>query len=391
MTQTDMLIEQAANRNAEAFAQIVTQYQRLVLATCRRRLTDPADVDDAVQETFLRLAQKASQVRSNLGGWLHVCAVNVSIDMNRRRGSRRRYELAAAEVTAAKIDAHEALRELREHIDLAMEKLDARQRELIIQRFFVGRSQSELAAEAGISPSTISHRLDRAIEKLRKYFNSMGCMGIGAATLVGLMEAEHASATMPAALTANIMKIGLSGVSGGGSGGSIGVMTTVAVLGIVATLAIALGMGIYLGWDAQPIAAKIAPPPSAAMPANMLALQPHALVPATTHPSKDSMAPGTHPVEDYLGKWTGKWDNTWTVEFTITQNRRTQQLSVLYVWEEEQGKPMWRMQRTGKVQGNMLKSGQSIDIILSEIDPNKAQAIGHFATQRTANLVRQKR
>jgi len=93
MTQGNPLLDYAEHRSAEAFARIVDRYQRLIFATCRRKL-HPDDVDDAVQETFLRLAQRAGEVRSNVGGWLHACAVNVAIDMNRRRSARQRHESA---------------------------------------------------------------------------------------------------------------------------------------------------------------------------------------------------------------------------------------------------------------------------------------------------------
>jgi hypothetical protein len=62
---------------------------------------------------------------------------------------------------------------------------------------------------------------------------------------------------------------------------------------------------------------------------------------------------------------------------------------VLYVWEEQQGKPMWHQDRKGTLVGNVLRAGGSIDITLSDTDPNKAQAVGNFPTRRTAELVRQ--
>ena len=233
------LAEYVRTRDAEAFAEVVTQYQSLVFATCRRQLRNPADVEDAVQETFLRLAQKASQLHTNLGAWLHTCAVNVSIDINRRRQSRARHESAAANATA-KDDPDRALADLREHLDVALQKLSESQRELIIERFFKGTSQVDLAARAGVSPSTMSHHLDRAIEALRGHLKAMGCVGVtgSAAVLLEALQAEHSSATVGQALTANLMKIGLSGV---GAGASVSVAGW--LIGVAALLLVAIG-----GW-----------------------------------------------------------------------------------------------------------------------------------------------
>src|ERR1700677_1137440 len=92
MTESELLIRYARRRDAEAFAVLVERYQRLIFSTCRRRLHHSADVDDAVQETFLRMAKASGSVRSNVGAWLHRCATNVSTDLNRRRQTRERHE-----------------------------------------------------------------------------------------------------------------------------------------------------------------------------------------------------------------------------------------------------------------------------------------------------------
>lgn len=67
MTDTTLAQSYAATRDPEAFAALVTAYQQMVYSTCRRRLHNAGDLDDAVQETFLRLAQNAGTLRTNLG------------------------------------------------------------------------------------------------------------------------------------------------------------------------------------------------------------------------------------------------------------------------------------------------------------------------------------
>src|ERR1700761_4693032 len=93
----DLLSRYTSFRDAEAFAQIVERYQRLVFATCRRILRDPNNLDDAAQETFLRLTKNVRAKGINLGPWLHCCARNVAIDFNRRQATRLRHESAAAQ------------------------------------------------------------------------------------------------------------------------------------------------------------------------------------------------------------------------------------------------------------------------------------------------------
>src|SRR5690606_14744328 len=169
----ELLQQYARTRDAEAFAQLVERYQSLVFATCRRRLHTTADLDDAVQETFLRLATKSAEIRANLGAWLHTCAVNVATDLNRRRATTHRHERAVARPELTTDEAQRTLAELRDHLDAAMLRLDSDQRELIIQRFFEGRPQTEIAAAENVTPAAISRRLDRAIAALRDQIAQM--------------------------------------------------------------------------------------------------------------------------------------------------------------------------------------------------------------------------
>lgn len=93
--------------------------------------------------------------------------------------------------------------------------------------------------------------------------------------------------------------------------------------------------------------------------------------------------------EDFLGRWSGKWDNTWRVQFTIAQDRQTRQLLVAYEWEETLGRPFWRQDHKATPVAGSLRL-PAITISISARDPNRGLAVGHFANQRMAYLVREK-
>jgi RNA polymerase sigma-70 factor (ECF subfamily) len=263
MTELDLLNRYAHDRDAEAFAQLVDCYQRLILSTCRRRLHDAADLDDAVQETFLRMAKAAGTLRNNVGAWLHRCAVNVSTDYNRRRDARLRHESQAVQNPAASA-AQQELAELREHLDAALEKLDTSERELIVRRFFIGRSQVELASEAGVAPSTISVRLNQAIEHLRDHLKGAGC-AIVAGALVEALQKEAASAAMPPELAAKVARVGLSGIAA--ASGSL-VMLSLALLFLLIFTA-AVGFWIWRGTIRQHTTPAVAAKPTTPPPPTM--------------------------------------------------------------------------------------------------------------------------
>src|SRR6186997_1283854 len=58
-------------------------------AVAYRMLGSSAEVDDAVQETWLRLSRTDTGAVENLGGWLTTVVARVCLDMLRSRKSRR--------------------------------------------------------------------------------------------------------------------------------------------------------------------------------------------------------------------------------------------------------------------------------------------------------------
>jgi RNA polymerase sigma-70 factor (ECF subfamily) len=70
-----------------AFAQIVDIYQRPVFNLCYRMLGDPAEAEDATQETFIRAYTRLASYDPNrkLSSWLLAIASHYCIDQLRRR------------------------------------------------------------------------------------------------------------------------------------------------------------------------------------------------------------------------------------------------------------------------------------------------------------------
>ena len=87
-----------------AFEVLVHRYQAMVVHTCQRVMKSSTDAEDAAQETFLKLARRAGEIRSNVAAWLHACALRTSIDLLRARGTQRRAEAGVVDVDAQTSD-----------------------------------------------------------------------------------------------------------------------------------------------------------------------------------------------------------------------------------------------------------------------------------------------
>lgn len=221
----------------DAFEAIVLRYRDMVFATCLRALGDVAQAEDATQETFLKLAQQAGRVRSNVAAWLHHCAMGTSIDLVRRSDARRRAERGAAAERASVQDAP-AWADLEPVIDRALASLTDADRELIVARYLAGRSQRDLALEAGVSEGALSRRLTKAVDRLRSQLGNAGLAVGGSALLVGALEGASAAAAGPE-LVSSLAKIGLSGV---GRAAPVGRLAVASAVGVGA---LAIGAAVF--------------------------------------------------------------------------------------------------------------------------------------------------
>ncbi|MBL8874541.1 MAG: sigma-70 family RNA polymerase sigma factor [Phycisphaerae bacterium] len=262
----------ASRRDPRAFEVLVFRYEAMVFHTCRRVIASQADAEDAAQETFLKLARRAGEIRSNVAAWLHACALRTSVDLLRSQATRARAE-AGASVPADRSEM--CWREIKPLLDDAIAALDEADRELIVTRFLAGRSQLDMAREARVHPGTMHRRIDAALGRLRTQLAQRGvapALGAGAglgiaggigATLSNESIASvlgHAGAGSPnAMLTPSLVSIGLADVGTGAAVGSAGGTLAAILLASVVGVGV-LGGGLYLASGGGPQGGAVALP-----------------------------------------------------------------------------------------------------------------------------------
>lgn len=180
MEKIDRSPEDFARRDAGLRA-LVDAYRPMVAATCARYLRRPADVDDAVQETFLRLFRHgAGQPIESVPAWLTRVAQTVCLDAIRRRGSdRRRVDEAAIVVPRNRPEPGERLRHdaIEARLALAMRQLPESDQRLIADRFVTELPLRTIAARTGQSIATVSRRASAAVQQLGVVLREMGAPG----------------------------------------------------------------------------------------------------------------------------------------------------------------------------------------------------------------------
>jgi RNA polymerase sigma-70 factor (ECF subfamily) len=171
------LAERLQRRDPQALAELYDRYGRLAYSLIVRVVRDGALAEDLVQETFLRVwnrAQGFDAQRGALGPWLLAVARNRAIDYLRSSGGRERNALELEEVDHPSlytdmerdILASDKARIIR----AALEKLAPNQREVIELAYFEGLTQTEMAERMGQPLGTVKTWVRTALKNLREQF-----------------------------------------------------------------------------------------------------------------------------------------------------------------------------------------------------------------------------
>ena len=149
----------------------------------RRRVPDPSDVEDNVQEVFYELveANRLLMPIDHVTGWLFRVARNRITDLFRKQkpetfsdaaGEDEDGELLPIEELLPSPDAGpEALyvrSVLLDELELALDELPDEQREVFVAHELEGRSFKELSAESGVNINTLLSRKRYAVLHLRQ-------------------------------------------------------------------------------------------------------------------------------------------------------------------------------------------------------------------------------
>jgi RNA polymerase sigma factor (sigma-70 family) len=163
-------------------AEVIARERKRLGSFIRRRVPDPGDAEDILQDVFSELVESVRMLRpiEQVGAWLFQVARNRIIDRFRRRSFEpvpvavdpdSEDGLAALEKLLpspqAGPQARYARRLLLEELDAALEELPAEQRDVFIAHELEGRSFRELAAQTGLNVNTLLSRKRYAVRHLR--------------------------------------------------------------------------------------------------------------------------------------------------------------------------------------------------------------------------------
>jgi RNA polymerase sigma-70 factor (ECF subfamily) len=159
----------AARGDAAAFERLYRAHVARVHGLARWLLGGD-DVEDAVQEVFIRVWEKLGTFsgQSAFGTWLHRVAVNHLLRRRAQRAThRRRHSDDAAHL--GRVAAPVARPDLRVAIERAVDRLPAGAREVFVLHDMEGYKHEEIATMLAVDPGTSRSQLHRARMMLREH------------------------------------------------------------------------------------------------------------------------------------------------------------------------------------------------------------------------------
>jgi RNA polymerase sigma-70 factor (ECF subfamily) len=153
-----------------SFVELYEAHDRLAYAKAMDILRDHQLAEDAVQETFIRVARALARGESPVyaGAWIRRIAHNEALRIaGRRKATDPIHEEPAVAPSQEKVD------DLDEHrkVEETLSAIPADEAALLIERYIENQSAEALGRRRGLSGSGIFRRLRVARERFRRRFD----------------------------------------------------------------------------------------------------------------------------------------------------------------------------------------------------------------------------
>jgi RNA polymerase sigma factor (sigma-70 family) len=167
----------------ERISEVVEREQSRLRNFIRRRVPDPRDAEDILQDVFYELveANRLLMPIEHVTGWLFRVARNRITDLFRKKQPERLDHAAVADEDGERLrledllpspdagpEALYARNVLLDELELAVDELPEEQREVFVAHELEGRSFKEIAALTGVNVNTLLSRKRYAVLHLRE-------------------------------------------------------------------------------------------------------------------------------------------------------------------------------------------------------------------------------
>jgi RNA polymerase sigma-70 factor (ECF subfamily) len=163
------LTHQKQTGDQDAFAELFERYKNLVYKTAFLMLDDANEAEEALQEVFVLVYKSLASfdpAKGALTTWLHRITLNYCLGYRRKR--RFLFESLDEEASTLPSEPAEVHLAEKEVMQQAIAGLSAKQRAVVILRYYWGLPYAEIAQVLDIPLGTVKSRIDMALRALRQ-------------------------------------------------------------------------------------------------------------------------------------------------------------------------------------------------------------------------------
>ncbi len=183
-------------RDEAAFESLLWRHGPMVLALCRRVLRHPHDAEDVFQAAFLVFFRKAHSIsrRDSVASWLYKVTYRLAVKVRARAANRAGDEPLVESLPVPERPDAPLAADLRPVLDDALSRLPEKYRVPLVLHYLEGKTVQQAAEEIGCPPGTVSGRLNRAREFMRRRLARRGVTLSAAVVPAALVQAGEAGA-----------------------------------------------------------------------------------------------------------------------------------------------------------------------------------------------------
>jgi RNA polymerase sigma factor (sigma-70 family) len=180
--------EPMALEQDQRISEVVEREQSRLRNFIRRRVGDPRDAEDVLQDVFYELveANRLLMPIEHVTGWLFRVARNRITDLLRKKRPERFSDTTVPDEDGDRLELNDLLPSpdagpealyarsvLLDELELAIDELPEEQREVFVAHELEGLSFKAMAAETGVSVNTLLSRKRYAVLRLRERLRSV--------------------------------------------------------------------------------------------------------------------------------------------------------------------------------------------------------------------------
>ncbi len=160
------LQSKSAREPKATFEYFFRKYRPLVVFIAARYLAERADLEDAVQETFVSFFSHAGAVRSSVRSYLAASVKNISLRILKRRGLATNADPDTFPAPFGDAASNAEFRELVADMKRVLPEEDVR---IVLWHLIDDLTFGRIARTLGMNERTVKTKYYRALKKYRKY------------------------------------------------------------------------------------------------------------------------------------------------------------------------------------------------------------------------------